>query len=270
MPETDAMTTPGNPAAEPAVPEKSLAVRIGDWFFWSRNVTFPAMLLVMFALFKPANTQFGSHNAEIAMDIFAALVVLSGLTLRFATIGWAYIDRGGRKKKVYASKLVSEGYFALSRNPLYLGNMLIYSGVLLWHGSLPVILIGIPLFYAIYSAIIAAEEHFLTRTFGDEYRAYVARVPRWIPDLRRRREVTAGMSFSLKRSVVKDYTTIYNALVMVILIEVLDRYWWQPRADLIRALEVAGVLILLLSAAGVAVKAFKKRDHRRRVALARG
>ncbi len=135
--------------------------------------------------------------------------------------------------------------------------------------ALPVILIGIPLFYAIYSAIIAAEEHFLTRTFGDDYRAYVARVPRWIPDLRRRREVTAGMSFSLKRSVVKDYTTIYNALVMVILIEVLDRYWWQSRADLIHASELAGVLILLLSVAGLAVRTFKKRDHRRRAALAR-
>jgi protein-S-isoprenylcysteine O-methyltransferase Ste14 len=269
MPAMDPMPTSGKLPAESTAPEKSMMVRIGDWFFWSRNVTFPAMLLAMFALFKPAYTQFGSHNGEIAMDIFAALVVLSGLALRFATIGWAYIDRGGRNKKVYASKLVSEGYFALSRNPLYLGNMLIYSGVFLWHGSLPVIVIGIPLFYAIYSAIIAAEEHFLTRTFGDDYRAYVARVPRWIPDLRRRREVTAGMSFSLKRSVVKDYTTIYNALVMVILIEVLDRYWWQSRVALIHISELAAVLIVLLSAAGVAVKTFKKRDHHRMAAAQR-
>ena len=44
------------------------------------------------------------------------------------TIGYEYIVRGGRQGKVYAEDLVQGGVFAHSRNPLYLGNLLIIVG----------------------------------------------------------------------------------------------------------------------------------------------
>lgn len=261
------MTTANRPggmigAGATAMP-KSAFVRIGDFFFKWRNLAFPALLLALFFGFRPAPTQFGSARAEAAMDILAALVVGAGLALRFTTIGWAYIRRGGLNKKVHADDLVTSGYFALCRNPLYLGNMLIYAGIFLWHGHWAVILGGTALFFAIYSSLIAAEEHFLRAKFGAEFVAYCARVPRWLPEFGRRRDATAGMAFSLKRSVVKDYTTIYNTALSLIVIEVLKRFWWADAAALHRAEVAALVLTGGLTAVMVAVKMFKKRDFER-------
>lgn len=257
------MTTADRPEGRHEATAKTRFVRIGDFFFKWRNLAFPVILLVLFFGFRPAPVQFGSARAEAALDILAALVVAAGLGLRFATIGWAYIRRGGLNKKVHADDLVTTGYFALCRNPLYLGNMLIYGGIFLWHGHWAVILGGTALFLAIYSSLIAAEEHFLRAKFGAAFADYCARVPRWLPDLRRRHEATAGMKFSLKRSLVKDYTTIYNSLLAVIVIEVLDRFWWADGPALHRAEVVALVLVGGLTAAMVAVKAFKKRDFER-------
>lgn len=263
------MTTADRPEGRhEATAAKSGFVRIGDFFFRWRNLAFPLILLALFLGFRPAPAQFGSARAEAALDIIAALVVIAGLALRFATIGWAYIRRGGLKKKVHADDLVTTGYFALCRNPLYLGNMLIYAGIFLWHGHWVVILGGTALFFAVYSSLIAAEEHFLRAKFGAAFADYCARVPRWLPDLRRAHEATAGMQFSLKRSIVKDYTTIYNTLLSVIVIEVLDRYWWAEAPALHRAEAVAAGLILILTVAMVAVKIFKKRDFERSEAAA--
>jgi len=257
------MTTADRPEGRHEATAKTRFVRIGDFFFKWRNLVFPLILLVLFAGFRPAPAQFGSIRAEAALDIIAALVVLAGLALRFATIGWAYIRRGGLNKHVHADDLVTTGYFALCRNPLYLGNMLIYAGIFLWHGHWAVILGGTTLFFAIYSSLIAAEEHFLRAKFGATFTDYCARVPRWLPDLRHRHDATAGMRFSLTRSIFKDYTTIYNTLLSVIVIEVLDRYWWADGPALHHAEAVAAGLILVLSVATGVTKILKKRDHER-------
>ncbi|PIP02984.1 MAG: isoprenylcysteine carboxyl methyltransferase [Zetaproteobacteria bacterium CG12_big_fil_rev_8_21_14_0_65_54_13] len=76
--------------------------------------------------------------------------------------------------------IVGHGIYARTRNPMYLGLVLILSSLGLWLGSiaaLPVIVIFIC--YMNYFQIAAEEEH-LSRRFGDAYRAYKARVRRWI------------------------------------------------------------------------------------------
>ena len=53
----------------------------------------------------------GSVTAERVKDVVALLILLAGLALRATVIGYAYIQRGGLKKRVYASDLVTEGMF---------------------------------------------------------------------------------------------------------------------------------------------------------------
>ena len=65
----------------------------------------------------------------------AVLIAMSGLAVRGVVIGLAYIKRGGLNKKVYAANLVTEGMFSVCRNPLYVGNMLIYTGEFLMFGN---------------------------------------------------------------------------------------------------------------------------------------
>ena len=63
------------------------------------------------------------------MTVAGAIVALLGGVVRGVTIGFVYIVRGGRDGKAYADGLVREGIFAHSRNPMYVGNILMAVGI---------------------------------------------------------------------------------------------------------------------------------------------
>lgn len=79
-----------------------------------------------------------------------------------------------------ANKLVVSGLYRFSRNPMYLGMLLILLGWGLWLGqslALPLLAVFV---IAIEALQIRPEEAALEQKFGDDYRAYKKRVRRWI------------------------------------------------------------------------------------------
>jgi protein-S-isoprenylcysteine O-methyltransferase Ste14 len=79
-----------------------------------------------------------------------------------------------------STQLVTGGWFAVTRNPMYLGLTLILAGVALIDGTLGALL-PLPLFIAIlHFRFIRGEEIFLEGIFGEQYRSYRGRVRRWI------------------------------------------------------------------------------------------
>ena len=76
--------------------------------------------------------------------------------------------------------LVVDGIYRRSRNPLYLGLILIYLGLGVAAGSLWAIGLVAPLLWVINVGVVKREERYLERKFGDAYRDYKARVRRWI------------------------------------------------------------------------------------------
>ncbi|MGA3340643.1 MAG: isoprenylcysteine carboxylmethyltransferase family protein [Methylocella sp.] len=79
-----------------------------------------------------------------------------------------------------STRIVTSGVFQQSRNPIYLGMVLLCTGVAFLVDSLW--LLGlVPLFAAILQkGVIEPEEAYLERNFGEEYLRYKARVRRWI------------------------------------------------------------------------------------------
>lgn len=76
--------------------------------------------------------------------------------------------------------LAREGIFNYSRNPIYLGMIIVLSGLWIIEGSLTPVLI-IPVFtWLIHELFIKEEERMLEAKFGEEYREYKATVRRWI------------------------------------------------------------------------------------------
>lgn len=223
---------------------KSQFIRIGDFFFKYRNAVFPLMWCILFVAFVPAE---GFATPRV---VAACVLAMLGLVVRGAVIGYAYIKRGGMNKEVYADTLVTEGFFNTCRNPLYVGNMLIYAGVFLMHGNPAVVALGILGSLFIYESIIAAEEYFLRNKFGESYDAYCQSVPRWRMKLSRLRAATQGMQFNFKRVLVKDYSTIANTLVTFVFLNGLRHYHYDAaetlRADLLQS-AVAMVVIMLLA-----------------------
>jgi len=76
--------------------------------------------------------------------------------------------------------LVTGGPFRFSRNPLYLSLTALYLGITLLGDALWPLATLLPALAVVHWRIVLREERFLEARFGDEYRAYKARVRRWL------------------------------------------------------------------------------------------
>ncbi|MGA8655406.1 MAG: isoprenylcysteine carboxylmethyltransferase family protein [Chthoniobacterales bacterium] len=78
------------------------------------------------------------------------------------------------------AKLVTDGPFRFSRNPLYLALTLMYVGFALIANSVWALFLLLPVILIMSRFVIRREEEYLARTFGDEYAHYKMNVRRWI------------------------------------------------------------------------------------------
>lgn len=196
---------------------------LGRFFFRYRNALGPFIFL--FALFvgRPSYP-FGREDLNFLFDICGMVTVLLGQALRIATIGYEYIERGGRNRQVYASKLVQGGVFAHCRNPLYVGNILLAIGLSLVVHSIVFYLIVLPTVLLTYVSIVSAEEAFLREKFGVEYFNYCQRVNRWVPRWTGWSKSIGGMRFSWRRVLVKEYNTVFVVVIALAGVKIWSDY----------------------------------------------
>jgi protein-S-isoprenylcysteine O-methyltransferase Ste14 len=110
--------------------------------------------------------------------IVGVLFILAGEALRLAGVSAAGTVTRRRSRDV--QRLVTYGIFSWMRNPLYVGNFLIWIGFVIGSGVLWLVPIAIVLFALEYSLIVRYEEGVLESIFGHEYVAYKERTPRWV------------------------------------------------------------------------------------------
>ena len=145
---------------------------IRDFFFRNRGyIPIPLAIIIL---------TFASLKIELLP--IGVILVVTGELLRLNGVRYA----GGetRTLKVGAATLCSSGPFAYLRNPLYLGNVTIYAGmVLIAGGEFVWILLPTTLtfFFLEYGLIISLEEETLRKKFNEEYGEYLSMVPRLIP-----------------------------------------------------------------------------------------
>jgi protein-S-isoprenylcysteine O-methyltransferase Ste14 len=223
-------------------------VTLGNFFFKYRNFLFIFLYLLLFipspGLFHP--DLFGPGYWLFPV-IIGLLITVSGQLIRGATIGLAYIIRGGKDGKVYAEELVTEGIFNHCRNPLYVGNILMLFGVGVLSNSLIYVIVVMPLFILIYHSIVLAEENFLQQKFGEKFRAYCKRVNRWIPSLSKISDTFRSMEFKGKRWLLKEYNTQYVWLTGITLILLFKYPQITHYNQFIRNILLAIILPVLLS-----------------------
>lgn len=176
-------------------------VALGNIFYRTRLYVFPLACLLVF-LPGPRVLE-----NDLAAALVGFLVALTGQVVRAGTIGLVYIIRGGKNRQVYAKDLVTEGVFAHSRNPMYVGNLLILSGMAITSNCWTTVLVAIPVTAFIYRAIVAAEENYLRGKFGPAFDAYCRNVPRFLPKLSGIGETFATLQFRWRRVLVKEYGT---------------------------------------------------------------
>jgi len=142
-----------------------------EWWRWqriARRIRVPlGFLTAALYLFELAR-----HAPVPAAVAWSLLLVLPGLWLRAYASGYVKKNR----------ELTTTGPYAHTRNPLYLGSILMAAGFAVALLSWPVALALVIMFAVIYIPTIASEERFLRATFP-EFPAYCRRVPRLIPRL---------------------------------------------------------------------------------------
>ena len=114
--------------------------------------------------------------------VYGVAFIVFGELIRLSAVRYA----GGRTRttKVGANSLCTSGPYSRTRNPLYIGNVFIYSGMVLLSGGMYMFqLLAVVILYFIfqYSMIISLEEETLSTVFGQDYSKYKRNVPRIIP-----------------------------------------------------------------------------------------
>ncbi len=106
--------------------------------------------------------------------IVGALAMLPGLLLRGLASGHVQKDK----------QLTTSGPYAYTRNPLYLGSLVLAAGFAIAARSWWIVAVMLLMFAVIYVPVIAGEERYLRQTFP-EYDDYARHVPRILPRLTR-------------------------------------------------------------------------------------
>ena len=78
------------------------------------------------------------------------------------------------------SSLVTTGIFRISRNPMYLGDLLVLAALAVWLGNVVNVVLLVFFIWYINRFQIIPEERALTNLFGESYVAYRSRVRRWL------------------------------------------------------------------------------------------
>ena len=236
-------------------------VAIGNFFFKYRNLLFPVFGASIFIPSPPLFTEevFGPNYFAIPV-VLGIVIAIIGQGFRAMTIGFKYIVRGGKDKKVYAVDLVTEGMFHHCRNPLYVGNILMLLGVGLLSNSLYFVVIVVPVFCFIYQAIVLAEENYLRGKFGPQYDAYAHDVNRWIPSLRGIQETFRGAIFNWRRYLLNEYNTLYMLLLSMYLV-LLVHHPALVRLPAIEKLKLSAIVVVVLTGLFLYVRHLKKTNR---------
>ncbi|MDP3898853.1 MAG: isoprenylcysteine carboxylmethyltransferase family protein [Mesorhizobium sp.] len=194
--------------------------RQGNWLFrWRSYILLGFIPLGALAISspEPVEVNFG-QSLDYTYEIACILLAFVGLGIRMFTIGFTPKGTSGRNtREQVAETLNTTGMYSITRNPLYLGNAIIYMAIALFTQSLSFALV-MGLFLVIYlERIIAIEERFLAQKFGEDYRVWTERVPVFFPKYSLWTPPTLG--FSVRNVLRREYSGFFAIIAAVVVID---------------------------------------------------
>jgi protein-S-isoprenylcysteine O-methyltransferase Ste14 len=178
-----------------------MIVRVGGWLFRKRT-SIPLPIVLALLIIPPSTAPSAAGQLVLA----GVVIVLAGELIRMW--GVHHIGSVSRTRSERLGPLIDHGPFAMVRNPLYIGNILLWVGFavsaqLLWLAPLVVVLLALE-----YHAIVRWEERLLESRMGENYRQYMRRVPRWIPNLAGRSTSGQDAAFSWTQTLYSERGTL--------------------------------------------------------------
>jgi protein-S-isoprenylcysteine O-methyltransferase Ste14 len=132
----------------------------------------------LLSLVVPIGPRLGSANG-VALATGLAFIVIG-----FALAAWSvrvfHLAGTSVVPSETAATLVTSGPYKITRNPIYIGFILVYFGLSIVLTSLWILILLIPVLFILQRGVVEREEAYLDREFGEAYRKYKAKVPRWL------------------------------------------------------------------------------------------
>ncbi|MBZ9873599.1 isoprenylcysteine carboxylmethyltransferase family protein [Mesorhizobium sp. BR1-1-9] len=155
--------------------DKKLKYGLGS-YQRTRRLVLAVLVLVLFAALLFGQSTFPPDTpVHETIEMFGVLLIFLGIVGRL----WATLYIGGRK----SSEVVTGGPYSITRNPLYVFSTVAAAGVGAQIGSFTGIVLFAVLCAGAFHIVILREEKFLRQALGAPYQAYLAKVPRFFPNL---------------------------------------------------------------------------------------
>ena len=155
----------------------------------------------------------------ISYVVYGLFLLIIGESIRMYSVSYA----GGvtRTMNVGAPELCTSGPYSRTRNPLYIGNILIYLGVVLIAGGkyLSILFLIVIIFFIFqYSMIISLEEEKLKKLFNNQYEEFCNNVPRIFPRLKPWKNVDSRKPLNIKKVIKTEKRTLQNIFLILSII----------------------------------------------------
>lgn len=139
-----------------------------------------ACLVLGFALDRLLPLPLSYPEAGLICSIGGGALIVTGVAIM--AVGARNFSRAGTPvpSNQPVRALVTSGIHGWSRNPIYVGMLLLYAGIGIAARSPWILILALPLFVILRYGVVAREEAYLERRFGETYREYKAHVRRWL------------------------------------------------------------------------------------------
>lgn len=185
-------------------------MNLGNFFFKYRSYT-PLPFLLIMILYS---------NPNIYSILFGIVFVIIGEFIRIWANSWAGSETR-TTSGVGGTFLIVSGPYAYVRNPLYIGNVIIYFGLgIISNAIFPYLqIVALMYFLFQYYYIVKEEEKFLSQKFGDHYKDYCEKVNRFLPKLMKYQNSSTGQpEFSWKKGLKSETRSIQASLSVIIIL----------------------------------------------------
>lgn len=206
--------------------EKELDVQ-GNFLFKHRG-TLPLIALLLgisvHAFEVRQSAMDGSVNKETSSyELVCLAVCLFGLFIRVLTVGYTPKNTSGRNTATQlADQLNTSGMYSIVRHPLYLGNFFMWLGVAMLTGHSWFIVSFALLYWIYYERIMLAEERFISRKFGDNFRQWASRTPAIIPSVFSWR--WPNQYFSVRKVLRQEKNGLFAIFLLFFVFDVVAEY----------------------------------------------
>ena len=200
----------------------------GNKWFRYRSYIPLIFLVVGLAIFGysvwKGNSIFAEYpDYKMPFELVCLAVSLLGLAIRIYTVGYTPANTSGRNTKAgqVADELNTTGIYSTVRNPLYLGNFLMWLGIAMLTANFWFVVAFCFLYWIYYERIIFAEEQFLRKKFGDVYLDWTRVTPPFFPKFSRCKKNV--YPFSWKKVMKKEKNGLAALFIVFTLFYVAER-----------------------------------------------